>query len=88
MNIEELRALARSASQGRWVYGHLPICQLDAGTMVCAAGKSFDSNVSHAITGLAGNPQSEADAAYIAAACPEVMLELLAELDRLTATHG
>lgn len=77
----ELRRLAEAATQGEWVQGY----EIDGPigfTRIKASGRALASTAPQC-----GRPhwndEAEANAAYIAAASPSVVLSLIAEVERL-----
>ena len=88
MDIEKLKALALAATQGKWeaafpIANGAPI--REANCQVSVDG-CLIANVSHGPIYPAepfGSAMREANANYIAAACPAAVLELIAEVDRL-----
>ena len=80
MNIEELERLAKRATPGPWkrnvnIYSDPGYCQIYTG-----AGPSHGSYWESGSEGkrISGEPKAEADAAFIAAANPAAILELVA----------
>jgi len=75
---DELRALARAATPGPWQIGPKA---LDGSLAV----RTLPGERVHAMTDMVARPTVPADAAYIAAASPDVVLRLLAEIDEARA---
>lgn len=83
IDLDELERLAHAASSGEWVAGVVSMPDVQAWSEWHCVGKSFDSVLMYAACGPAPDDQSSADAAFIAAANPQVILELIAAIRRM-----
>ena len=79
--LERLRHLANAASPGPWE-SHKPNHSLDGLPFVNNAGDTFAARI-RGIDDKGSAAQLQADADYIAATSPDVMLQLLDFIDRL-----
>ncbi len=78
IDLDRLEVLARAASPGPWEAQKGSVIEAITPTdEQWAAWSSIDHPAMHAITGPADDPQSGADAAFIAAANPAAVLELI-----------
>jgi len=85
MNIEELKRLAEAATPGPWEYDHG--CIADNGKAIISEYfvrlDGDDVSIAADIIDPESCRPSKSNAAYIAAANPAAVLELIAEIDRL-----
>lgn len=79
MTIDELEKLAKAATQGKWYVSDKVFAVKDDTFLVIASPERWIAHV------LEGTPLGEEDAAFIAAANPKVVLELIATTRQLQA---
>jgi hypothetical protein len=81
----ELKRLAQAATRGEWEARDSWVCP--RGYVWASGYPPVPSPIASLDDGeYIGNPNAERDAAFIAAACPDVVLAMIAEIERLRAT--
>ena len=92
LDLQQLKALALAATQGKWIAmgGHIaPASHADRKIGGSTNRAQDRADYAHEICIVRGKYQpDDANAAYIAAASPAVVLDLIARIERATASHG